>query len=151
MSSHNLSCAVSCPNIFVLNTNETVLPAAFTASSCEKFTEVIPWFGDKLGLSNAGTKFRNISPTPSVMSLPPLPPLPWKKTEEMYQLCISGTRSSQKKRQLLKNEEECSGTGICKHRSAIYNNYSNRFAGASKTDNHHSAFQMIKKLLKKFW
>ena len=79
VSSHNLSCAVSCPNIFVLNTNETVLPAAFTASSCEKFTEVIPWFGDKLGLSNAGTKFRNISPTPSVTSLPPLPPLPWKK------------------------------------------------------------------------
>lgn len=78
VSSHNLSCAVSCPNIFVLNTNETVLPAAFTASSCEKFTEVIPWFGDKLGLSNAGTKFRNISPTRSVMSLPPLPPLPWK-------------------------------------------------------------------------
>ena len=33
--SHNLPCAVSCPNIFVLNTNETVLPAAFTASSCE--------------------------------------------------------------------------------------------------------------------
>ena len=64
VSSPNLSCAVSCPNIFVLNTNETVLPAAFTASSCEKFTEVIRWFGDKLGLSNAGTKFRNISPTP---------------------------------------------------------------------------------------
>ena len=49
VSSHNLSCAVSCPNIFVLNKNETVLPAAFTASSCEKCTEVIPRFGDELG------------------------------------------------------------------------------------------------------
>ena len=86
-------------------------------------------------------------PLPLCHVSPPASSPPLKKTEEMYQLCISGTGSSQKKRQFSKNEEECSGTGICKHRSAIYNNYSNRFAGASKTDNHHSAFQMIKKTL----
>ena len=103
VSSHNLSCALSCPNIFVLNTNETVLPAAFTASSCEKFTEVIPWFGDKLGLSNAGTKFRNISPTPSVMSLPPLPPLPWKKQKR----CIN---SAFQERGRLKKRGNCQKT-----------------------------------------
>ena len=81
------------------------------------------------------------------MSLPPASPTPLKSTEELYQLCISGTGSSQKKRQLLKNEEECSGTEISKHRNVIENNYSNRFAGASKTDNHPLAFQMIKKTL----
>ena len=68
MSSHNLSCAVSCPNIFVLNTNETVLPAAFTASSCEKFTEVIHWFGDKLGFYRCITLALSFGTFP----LPPL-------------------------------------------------------------------------------
>jgi len=38
---HDLSCVVSCPNVLVLNTNDTVLPASVTASSCQRFSQVI--------------------------------------------------------------------------------------------------------------
>lgn len=32
---------MSCPSVLVLNTNDTVLPASVTASSCQRFSQVI--------------------------------------------------------------------------------------------------------------
>ena len=73
------------------------------------FTGVISWFGDKLGF------YRGITLTLSFGTFP-LPPLSYlvpllsqKTTEDMYQLCISGKGSCQKRGNRQKNEEEYAG------------------------------------------